>query len=193
MRNTATFLLKEPVKHASETTSTLRSSKPEPTFIHNLRFIYATENFCLRRYPRIINLIPRGELASQLDNHVSVIMDRLNRLDDIFTELNIPSGGLICSTFKSSIDNVRNLIYSLSSKENHSNADLTSTLLEISIFKSYLYNSLLESVSETYQPAVFVLLKQSLKEEDMFFHLLVKNNQYTNPADAVLNAGVEEY
>ena len=144
-------------------------------FLLKLRNIYSAENYCLRRIPAVVNKIPRNELWRLLDNHLPVIAFRKNRIEKIFQEINVKIGGEVCMTFKRLISKAGTIIYYSKAKDrNNTSYELITTLLEISIYRSYIYNHLNQIIETVEKPVISAALKRSMIEEDDFFHALLR-------------------
>jgi ferritin-like metal-binding protein YciE len=147
-----------------------------------LQNIYFAENYCQKRLPTLIAKIPRIELWLLLDSHLKTIIQRKIRLEAIFNSLNAPASGSVCGTFKSLIGKAGNIIYHMGSKDENKNSELISALLEISIYRCYIYNTLLQLCDPFSQSATQISLKKCLAEEDDFFNALMQiKSQYFSP------------
>lgn len=151
-------------------------------FLSKLRNIYSAESYCLRRIPGVVDKIPRNELWLLLDNHLPVIACRKNRLEKIFGELKIKSAGDGCLTFKKLISKAGTIIYHSKIKDrNNKSFELITTLLEISIYRSYIYNHLDQLTGHFENPVISASLKRCLMEEDHFFHALLSVKKQLTP------------
>ena len=143
-------------------------------FFSKLRNIYYAENYCLHRIPGLVNKIPRNELWRLLDNHLPVMAERKKRLEIIFKEVNVKVGGTVCNNFKKLIGKAGTTIYHSNIKASENLCDLISTLLEISIYRSYIYYHLGQTIEKLEKPVINAALKKCLIEEDNFFHSLLR-------------------
>ena len=156
-------------------------------FFCKLRNIYYAENYCLHRIPGLVNKIPRNELWRLLDNHLPVMAERKRRLEIIFSELDIPIGGTVCNNFKKMIGRAGTIIYHSNIKSNTNLGDLISTFLEISIYRSYIYYHLGQTIEKLEKPFINAVFKRCLVEEDEFFHSLLRVRQSLSPAPMNVN------
>jgi ferritin-like metal-binding protein YciE len=155
-------------------------------FFSKLRNIYYAENYCLHRIPGLVNKIPRNDLWRLLDNHLPVMAERKKRLEIIFNELDIKTGGAVCHDFKKLIGRAGTIIYHSNIKANENLCDLISTLLEISIYRSHIYYHLSQTIEKLEKPFINAALKRCLSEEDDFFHSLLEVKKLLSPVE--LNA-----
>ena len=154
-----------------------------PDFLSKLRNIYSAESYCLRRIPGVVDKIPRNELWRLLDNHLPVIACRKNRLEKIFGELKVKTAGDGCLTFKKLISKAGTIIYHSKNKDrNNKSFELITTLLEISIYRSYIYNHLDQLTGHSGNPVISASLKRCLIEEDHFFHALLSVKKQLSPS-----------
>ena len=167
------------------TTSGFQTSTNQPfksDFLSKLRNIYSAESYCLRRIPGVVDKIPRNELWRLLDNHLPVIAGRKNRLEKIFGELKVKTAGDGCLTFKKLISKAGTIIYHSKVKDrNNKSFELITTLLEISIYRSYIYNHLDQLTGHFENPVISASLKRCLIEEDHFFHALLRVKKQLSP------------
>lgn len=150
----------------------------DSNYILKLQNIYFAENYCYKRLPGLVKKIPRNELWLLLDNHLYTIKVRKSRLENIFNDVQMAAAGTSCITFKSLIGKVGNIIYQSKFKENSSISELISALLEISIYRSYLYNTILQNTNPFEKSNTSASIKSCLIEEDDFFHSLLRIKKY---------------
>ncbi|HYK75976.1 MAG TPA: DUF892 family protein [Daejeonella sp.] len=147
-------------------------------YVQNLKAIYSAESYCLKRLPRLVNMISQSDLESMLSDHTSVIMDRLNRLDHIAKELKLTIGRTQNPTFKNIISKMGKIIHHFNIYNPQANYELISILLEVSIYRSYIYNALLQAMNETNFPETTAMMQRCVNEEDFFFNNLLKTKMY---------------
>lgn len=144
-------------------------------FLLKLRNLYSAENYCLRRIPGLLKKIPDNRLHQLLTEHLPLIVERMRRLEKIFDEINVKTGGAVCRTFKSLISKAGNSIYKIKLKHNHNTSELLSTLIEISIYRCSIYNFLKDWISANVpKPILIHALGMCLIEEDRFFRSLLR-------------------
>lgn len=150
----------------------------DSNYLLKLQNIYFAENYCYKRLPGLVKKIPRNELWLLLDNHLYTIKVRKTRLENIFNDIKMAASGTSCVTFKSLIGKAGNIIYQSKFKEDKSISELISALLEISIYRSYIYNTLLQSTDPFEKSHNSAAIKNCLLEEDDFFHSLLRIKKY---------------
>lgn len=150
----------------------------DSNYLLKLQNIYFAENYCYKRLPALVKKIPRNELWLLLDNHLYTIKVRKARLENIFDDLHIAACGTSCVTFKTLIGKAGNIIYQSQFKESSSISELISALLEISIYRSYLYNLLHQNTDSFEKSHTSASIKSCLIEEDDFFHSLLRIKKY---------------
>lgn len=150
-----------------------------PNYLLKLQNIYFAENYCYKRLPGLVKKIPRDELWLLLDSHLYTIKVRKSRLENIFNDIKMAASGTSCITFKSLIGKAGKIIYQSKFTEDNSISELISALLEISIYRSYIYNSLLQCTDPFENSHNSVSIKTCLKEEDDFFHSLLRIKKYS--------------
>ena len=158
-----------------------------PDFFLKLRNIYYAENYCLHRIPGLVNKIPRNELWRLLDNHLPVMAERKKRLEIIFREIKIKIGGTVCNNFKKLIAKAGTIIYHSNIKASENLCDLISILLEISIYRSYIYYHLGQTIEKLEKPIINAALKKCLIEEDEFFHSLLEVKKLLSAVESNAN------
>jgi len=146
--------------------------------LNDLCRIYTAENYCLRRIPRLVNLIESESLASLLSDHVSKIMDRLNLLDEIFEK---------CKTRRSAFTDFPGhsmRIFML--KDDKGNQKLIGELIKASKYRYNLYELLLLSSNIKAQSTIYVMSMSILKEEEAFKNalILIKQEMFMNRIEA---------
>lgn len=146
----------------------LAFQKDIDTILHSLCFTYAAENYCLRRIPRLISLVETQRLAQLLSDHVSVIMDRLNLLDDIFSHYKTRP-----SSFKGLTNPLGDNLRVSQVKEDHRDQKLINILIEVSRHRSSLYELLVSATSAETQSGISLKLLEVLKQEEKFLHDLI--------------------
>lgn len=162
-------------------------------FLLKLRNIFSAECYCLRRIPGVIDRIPRNELWRLLDNHLPVIEARKNRIEKIFFELKVKAGGDGSSTFKKLISKAGTIInHSKNKGRNTTSFELITTLLEISIYRSYIYNHLDQLTGQFDNPVISASLKRSLIEEDHFFHALLGVKKQLSPINSNITVSTHQ-
>lgn len=152
-----------------------------------LQNIYFAENYCYKRLPVLVAKIPKNDLWNLLDNHLHIITLRKSRLENIFECLNVSASASVCSTFKNLIGKAGNIIYNIKSRDEGNIAELISALLEISIYRCYIYNNLLKSCDPFDKSAIPASLKECLNEEDNFFHALLRIKAQFSASDMHLS------
>jgi ferritin-like metal-binding protein YciE len=157
-------------------------------YLLNLQNIYFAENYCHKRLPGLVQKIPKNELRDLLDGHTGVISSRKVRLERILMEINSKASGIVCLTFKKLIGKAGNIIYHINTRKKESVSELISALLEISIYRSYIYNSLLEVAETIDKPLIADAFKKCLQEEDDFFHSLLRVKTKYASVEFALNA-----
>jgi len=150
----------------------------DPNYLLKLQNIYFAENYCYKRLPGLVKKIPKNELWLLLDNHLYTIKVRMTRLENIFSDINMGASGTSCVTFKSLIGKAGNIIYQRKFSEDNNISALISALLEISIYRSYIYNTLLQSTDPFQKSNNSASIKSCLIEEDDFFHSLLRIKKY---------------
>lgn len=157
-------------------------------FLLKLRNLYSAENYCFRRIPGLLKKIPGNRLHQILTEHLPIIVERMRRLEKIFDEINVKTGGAVCRTFKSLISKAGNSIYQIKLKHNHNTSELLSTLIEISIYRCSIYNFLKDWITNNIQkPFLIHALGMCVIEEDRFFRSLLKIRNYQSSGE--LNFG----
>lgn len=141
-------------------------------YVKNLRFIYCAENYCLRRIPRLVTMVLEERLSGLLSDHVSILMDRLNRLDEIFKYHSFKPAGLNCSMFKSLINRLGSLVNVIHLNNRKENAELIDELIQISLYRNSVYLYLMDMACGNAYHEVINLLSRSLIEEDNFYKSL---------------------
>ncbi len=149
-------------------------------YIENLHFIYSAENCCLRKIPRLVILLGRTEFSKLLSDHISVIMDRLNRLDYIFYIQKSRAKGKICNTFKNFISKVNEFAHISEFNDIKLNLDIIDELMAISRYRNYIYNILAYTKNTPPQNNIKSLIIDSLKEEESFYQGLIKMQMDVN-------------
>ncbi len=151
-----------------------------PDFISNLRSIYSAEKYCVRRIPGLLNKLPKNDFWQLINNHQWVLNDRMARMEKISKEAGVSCNGAVCQKVKILIGNAVRIIYNAKAKNQSENyQELVETLLEISIFRSYIYNQLAKTVEFFACQPVSRAIAACLQEEDEFFSslFLIKHNQ----------------
>lgn len=153
-------------------------SPGKENYLKNLKFIYCAENYCLRRIPRLVILVQHDRLSQLLSDHVSILMDRLNRLDDICRFFNQRPSGLSCATFKSIINRLGSLVKVIHLKNRRENTDLINELIQVSLYRHSIYLNLMDMACTNGGHEIIILLSKSLMEEHQFYQNLfnLKNN-----------------
>ncbi|MDB5120357.1 MAG: hypothetical protein JWN56_1575 [Sphingobacteriales bacterium] len=136
--------------------------------LNDLCRIYSAENYCLRRIPRLVNLIESPSLASLLSDHVSKIMDRLNLLDEIFGKYKTRP-----STLKVFMDSPSHSMRIFLLKDDKGNQKLITELIKASQYRYSLYELLLNSSNQKVQTTIYAMLVNSLNEEEKFYQELL--------------------
>jgi hypothetical protein len=154
--------------HEYRNTAITQVPSADVKLLNDLCRIYSAENYCLRRIPRLVNLIENPALSELLSDHISKIMDRLNLLDDIFKRYNTrPSA--FNTIQESPSHNLR--IFLL--KGDKGNKKLLLELIKASQYRYSLYELLLNTSFENLQSGISNMLMDSLKEEEKFYQDLV--------------------
>lgn len=172
-------------------------------YLLKLQNIYFAENYCYRHLPALVKRIPKNELRALLDSHLYIITLRKIRLENLLLETTNKVHGTVCLAFKKLIGKAVSIIYHINHKDTNNIPDLISSLLEISIYRSYLYNTLFQLSEGSNKPQVLAAYLECLREEDEFFHSLlrVKKNlnipdsgliPFSNPADRNLSNGLSD-
>lgn len=163
--------------HEFQIESNDKEGSLDEDLLHDLCRIYYAENYCLRRIPRLVNLIESPSLANLLSDHVSKIMDRLNLLDEIFEEFKTRP-----STLKVLPDSQNHSMRIFLLKDDKGNQKLVSELIKASQYRYSLYELLLNSSSEKAQTTIYNMLINSLNEESYFYQELItiKRNLLSN-------------
>lgn len=154
--------------------------------LNDLCRIYSAENYCLRRIPRLVNLIESRSLANLLSDHVSKIMDRLNLLDEIFEEFK--SRPSTMKVFDSQSHSMR--IFLL--KDDTGNQKLVSELIKASQYRYSLYELLLNSSNEKAKKTIYSMLVNSLDEEESFYKELINIKRQMLSMSKISNIQVAE-
>lgn len=155
-------------------------------YLLKLQNIYFAENYCYRHLPALVKRIPKNELRGLLDNHLYIITLRKIRLENLLVITNNKAQGMVCPTFKKLIGKAVSIIYHIKNRDINNFSELISALLEISIYRSYVYNTLFQLTQSMDNPHVQSAYLECLREEDEFFHTLlrVKNNLSASTCDS---------
>ena len=157
-------------------------------YLLKLQNIYFAENYCYRHLPGLVKRIPKNELRGLLDAHIYIITIRKIRLEKLLLEMNNKAHGIVCLTFKKLIGKAITIIYHLNEKEANNIPDLISALLEISIYRSYLYNTLFQLTQSLEKPQIQSAYLECLREEDEFFHSLLRVKKNLTDTDFTLDS-----
>ncbi len=142
--------------------------------LKNLRSIYFAENCCLHRIPRLVIFIKRKELSKLLSDHVSVLMDRLNRLDSIFYSQKLQPKEKISKVFKNLINKISGFTHIIEFNNIKLNLDIIDELMAVSMYRNYIYTLLACTKNASFQSNNKSLIIESLKEEERFYQNLIK-------------------
>lgn len=128
--------------------------------VNNLNCIYCTEKYCLRRFPRIVNLVESKNLSKLLSDHVSIIMDRLNLLEGIFSYYHVrPSSLKSFSNFFGA--NMKGFFI----KNNFQNHLIITDLIELIKYRITIYELLVAATNVIEQTNIRSVLLQILAQE----------------------------
>jgi ferritin-like metal-binding protein YciE len=172
----------------SSSSDIYRITSVNSNYLLKLHNTYFAENYCYRHLPALVKRIPKNELRTLLDNHLYVITLRKIRLEKILLDIDEKANGIVCVTFKKLIGKAASIIYHRNEKDHNNIAELISALLEISIYRSYLYNSLLQLSLGLDKPSVNSAFLECLREEDEFFHTLLRVKQNVTGSDFSMDA-----
>jgi len=156
-------------------------SSGDVKLLNDLCRIYTAENYCLRRIPRLVNLIESESLASLLSDHVSKIMDRLNLLDEIFEKCKTRPSAL-----KAFTDFPGHSMRIFMLKDDKEYQKLIAELIKASRYRYNLYELLLLSSNMKVQSTIYAMSMSSLKEEEAFKNalILIKQEMFMNRREA---------
>jgi ferritin-like metal-binding protein YciE len=110
------------------------------------------------------------------------------RLENLLLETDNKAHGMVCLTFKKLIGKAASIIYHIKDKDTSNFSDLISALLEISIYRSYVYNTLFQITQSLEKPHIHAAYMECLREEDEFFHSLLRIKRNLNPSDLSLES-----
>lgn len=135
----------------------------ESTLLNNLCLTYTAENYCLRRIPRLVKIVEISKLSQLLSDHVSVIMDRLNFLDEILSNYKLrPS-------FRSLTNQLEDRVRIFSKKDDKKNQELITNLIEVSQYRYPLYEFLVSATTNKAEAGTCARIIQILNQEEKFY------------------------
>lgn len=141
----------------------LAFQKDMDVILQNLCLIYTAENYCLKRIPKLVNIVENTQLSQILSDHVSVIMDRLNTLDEIFSHYKTRP-----SAFKR-LTKLRDNLLIFLTKNDNKNQKIINDLIEVSRHRFSLYQLLVSATSNKSQINTCTSLLKLLNQEENFY------------------------
>ncbi len=150
--------------------------KNKPEYFHLLGKIYFSENYCLKRIPRLVKYIQDKELKSLLNDQVSIIMDKLNRLDKVYALQGQKVSGTVEEEFRQLIRTLSILVNG-QAVSHGKQASVIEELLKITGYISALYEEIVDHYTAGINTDTFTLLSSNLQEEEQFRKNLIGLSQ----------------
>jgi ferritin-like metal-binding protein YciE len=136
----------------------------EELFLSELKDIYSAEKQAIRAYPRLAKAVQSEELKQALQQHLEQTKGQLERLNQVFEQLDKRSGGKTCEAMKGLLEEAQQHVEEIEAGP-VLDAALLAGLQRVEHYEIAAYGTVVAFAEAMGQQEIQQLLAQTLQEE----------------------------
>jgi ferritin-like metal-binding protein YciE len=172
---------------------TMSVETAQELFVEELKDIYSAEKQAIRAYPRLVKAVTSEELKEAMQQHLEETEKQLERLEQVFEQLEERPGGKTCNGMKGLLEEA------FEHKDEIErgpvlDAALIGALQRVEHYEIAAYGTVIAFAEATGQSEIQQLLEQTLEEEKATDQRLTQTSESVNEEAISLSAedGEEE-